>query len=501
MRKVLLFLLFASWLSACNHRHEEFPSLFWDSIALHDSVLLPDSLLDKGLQQAIEADDSLHISLIYFFKGKKLHQDFFLLRAQEYYEKARQYLPTPSPSRLQMELDIAQADFCRFNHFASQETRLLNKALDKALQEQDSLMLVRIGLIRSSRFKSKKEFDQALAELRMADRYAASLSIEKQAELQAEMAVVHLYMEQPDSALADIERAIATSAGRQNFYRTFCKGIRFHIARNDSAHYYFRQIAEMYPLSRKTDAYRYMSEALYHRGESLKAFDFLREHVRYRDSLDADKKAELLDKVHAISEYRKQQQQIERSESQLTRRILQVYRLAILVGFLVILWGVYYIYTRRRQALLNRDLMQAQLSRQEMEIRYLKEQEAKEQLENAQLTQKIEYFKQLNEITIPLLMRSRNQAGALHLSQEDWQTLRNNTDACFDNFTRRLRTTYPQLTDEEIDFCCLVKMELPLAILAEIYHIAKGSISRKKMRLKEKIGITDSSFDEFVTGF
>lgn len=309
MRKVLLFLLFASWLSACNHRHEEFPSLFWDSIALHDSVLLPDSLLDKGLQQAIEADDSLHISLIYFFKGKKLHQDFFLLRAQECYEKARQYLPTPSPSRLQMELDIAQADFCRFNHFASQETRLLKTALDKALQEQDSLMLVRIGLIRSSRFKSKKEFDQALAELRMADQYAASVSIEKQAELQAEMAVVHLYMEQPDSALADIERAIATSAGRQNFYRTFCKGIRFHIARNDSAHYYFRQIAEMYPLSRKTDAYRYMSEALYHRGESLKAFDFLREHVRYRDSLDADKKAELLDKVHAISEYRKQQQQ------------------------------------------------------------------------------------------------------------------------------------------------------------------------------------------------
>lgn len=98
-------------------------------------------------------------------------------------------------------------------------------------------------------------------------------------------------------------------------------------------------------------------------------------------------------------------------------------------------------------------------------------------------------------------MRSRNQAGALHLSPEDWQTLRNNTDACFDNFTRRLKTAYPQLSDEEIDFCCLVKMELPLAILAEIYHIAKGSISRKKMRLKEKIGITDVSFDDFVASF
>lgn len=98
----------------------------------------------------------------------------------------------------------------------------------------------------------------------------------------------------------------------------------------------------------------------------------------------------------------------------------------------------------------------------------------------------MEYFKQLNEITIPLLMRSRTATGALHLSADDWQTLRNNTDACFDGFTRRLKAAWPQLNDEEIDFCCLIKMELPLAVLAEIYHIAKGSISRKKMRLKEK---------------
>ena len=44
-------------------------------------------------------------------------------------------------------------------------------------------------------------------------------------------------------------------------------------------------------------------------------------------------------------------------------------------------------------------------------------------------------------------------------------------------------------------------MELPLAVLADIYHIAKGSISRRKMRLKEKLGVADGSFDEFIAGF
>lgn len=44
-------------------------------------------------------------------------------------------------------------------------------------------------------------------------------------------------------------------------------------------------------------------------------------------------------------------------------------------------------------------------------------------------------------------------------------------------------------------------MSLPLSLLAEIYHIAKGSISRKKMRLKEKLGVEQGSFDEFIDSF
>lgn len=501
MKIKVLFLLLTLWLGACSPSPDPLPNDFWDNIVLRDSVTLSDSLLHQGLQQALAADDSLHISLLYFLQGKKLHQDYFLFRAQECYEKSRGYLPAGVYPRLQMELDIAQADLCRFNHFSEREARLLDEALALALEEKDYLMLVRVRTVRMRRFKAQKQFARALDELRQAERYADALKPEQKAELMADMAVVHLYMEQADSALVAIGRARAVGQGRQEYYRALDKGIRYHLARNDSALYYFRSIAEMFPLRRRAEAYRYMAEALYRRGQQQQAVDFLREHVRYRDSIDADKKAELLDKIHAIREYRKQQVMIEDNERQLTRRLLWVYRLVGMVCLLVILWGVYYIYTRRRQALLNRDLMQAQLSRQEMEIRYLREQEAKEQLENAQLVQKVEYFKQLNEITIPLLMRSRTASGALHLSKDDWQTLRNNTDACFDNFTSRLKAAYPQLNEEEIDFCCLVKMELPLAVLAEIYHIAKGSISRKKMRLKEKIGVTDTSFDEFVTSF
>ena len=61
--------------------------------------------------------------------------------------------------------------------------------------------------------------------------------------------------------------------------------------------------------------------------------------------------------------------------------------------------------------------------------------------------------------------------------------------------------TYPQLTLEEVRFACLLKMEFSLSLLSEIYHIAKGSISRKKMRLKEKMQIENMTLDDFIKQF
>ena len=99
-------------------------------------------------------------------------------------------------------------------------------------------------------------------------------------------------------------------------------------------------------------------------------------------------------------------------------------------------------------------------------------------------------------------MESRQNAlGSLHLAEEDWTTVVRNTDACFDRFTERLHRHCPQLTEDDLRFCCLVKMQLSLSLLAAIYHIAKGSISRRKMRLKEKLQITDETFDEFIARF
>ena len=89
----------------------------------------------------------------------------------------------------------------------------------------------------------------------------------------------------------------------------------------------------------------------------------------------------------------------------------------------------------------------------------------------------------------------------MKLNDKEWELVIKNTDACFDRFTQRLKENFSCLTEDDVRFCCLVKMELRLSLLADIYHIEKGSISRRKMRMKEKMGITRLSLDDFIKNF
>ena len=61
---------------------------------------------------------------------------------------------------------------------------------------------------------------------------------------------------------------------------------------------------------------------------------------------------------------------------------------------------------------------------------------------------------------------------------------------------------FGQLTEKDINFCCLVKINMNLQSLANIYCISGNSVSRRKLRLKEKLGIDkDESLSKFLSRF
>ena len=187
---------------------------------------------------------------------------------------------------------------------------------------------------------------------------------------------------------------------------------------------------------------------------------------------------------------------------------LTLYRLATALSLVLVVSISLFFHFKHTQkkvemALKEKELDMARLqnSRWESEVKYLREKHEREAAEIESLNQTLEYYKRLNALTVPILAKSRNSQGALHLGEEEWDIIMQNADACFNHFTRRLKEAFPDLTEEEIRFICLLKMEFPIASLSEVYHIAKGSISRKKMRLKEKMHIEDTTLDDFIRQF
>lgn len=469
-----------------------------------------DSLLEIWFRQAVDQKDSALQCSINYVRGRYCQDKYLLFAAQDYYERAWLLAENHADPNLQIKLCRALAEIYRFNRQYEREAYYLKRALSLSVAQGDTLTQIQILKHCGERQKMHHFFQASLGDYREAAKLAYQVNGPDSlyATLCGEQALLYLYLQRNDSALHWIHEAIATQAGDQELYHELLAGLCHHLQGSDSAELYFVRLTERFPLVRRADAYRYMADVQFRAHKIEQAYLLLKKYLFFRDSLDNDRHEFVVERMQAFRSYQAKQQEAENAERQLAIRVLQVYRLGAALLILVIFIGCFYIYIKRRQGRLLLHLAQteraqaeANLCRREAELRCLKERENNERLEKARLEQRIEYFRRLNEITIPLLMLHRNKAGALHFSDDDWQTLRQNTDACFDQFTVRLKAAFPQLTEEEINFCCLIKMELSLTVLSEIYHIAKGSISRKKIRLKEKMGIRDGTFDDWIALF
>lgn len=83
--------------------------------------------------------------------------------------------------------------------------------------------------------------------------------------------------------------------------------------------------------------------------------------------------------------------------------------------------------------------------------------------------------------------------GHIKLSSEDWNNIIEAVDVAFDGFTIKLKKVYPELTDLDVRFCCLLRMNLTIKELTNIYCLDKKSIYKKKERIKkDKMHSTDS---------
>lgn len=73
------------------------------------------------------------------------------------------------------------------------------------------------------------------------------------------------------------------------------------------------------------------------------------------------------------------------------------------------------------------------------------------------------------------------------LTAAQWAEVEENINKLYENFTLRLKEQFPSLTDNDLQVCCLIKLRISVANMAEILNISPASVSKRKQRIKDQI--------------
>ena len=74
-------------------------------------------------------------------------------------------------------------------------------------------------------------------------------------------------------------------------------------------------------------------------------------------------------------------------------------------------------------------------------------------------------------------------------TQGEWEDIIEAVNVLYDNYTIRLNQRYQSLTESDIQICILIKLHLNNSTIATLIGISPASVTKRKQRLKERMGL------------
>lgn len=105
--------------------------------------------------------------------------------------------------------------------------------------------------------------------------------------------------------------------------------------------------------------------------------------------------------------------------------------------------------------------------------------------QNARLQERESFLSaQLVSVTEPLASLSKKPR---YMDEMQWPGIVHAVNQLYDGLSYRLHTDFPSLTDEDIRYCCLIKIRFSNPVIATIMGISPSSVTKRKQRIKEKM--------------
>lgn len=266
--------------------------------------------------------------------------------------------------------------------------------------------------------------------------------------------------------------------------------------REDSARHYYDVVANSENLYLASEAFYHLSQSALTGNDPEKAYHHHLNATGYIDQVYRAYQSQA--KSNAFNELKWQSEIDGLKISRQQYIILTLSLVLVLVGLSAS--GIIYMQNKKRKAMETRQIQMEQenrLLRQAEELSRLRE---KANALREELIRRMEVFQK-----VPSLHDDTDEKDlSISLSKENWKEIEILLDNQYDQFTHRLRKAVPTLITADIQFCCLLKINISMQDISNIYHINRQSVSRKKQRIKTKIGnelLQGLTLDEFIQQF
>ncbi|NDV58497.1 hypothetical protein [Bacteroides sp. 519] len=315
---------------------------------------------------------------------------------------------------------------------------------------------------------------------------------------------LYLHNNMHEEAFRELDAFRKMRKGRYEIsYSTLARAeIWMKVHQYDSACYYYTLASQSLNSHVATEANSRLADLYSLKGDYKDAVSALRTFAELWES-----KAGTMESDHLRKDYEEVKLKNELNETKLAKRNRELYLLIffIIVSLSIIIGYIFYLRNKKNK---EQQRLKQQAEILEKENKLLKQAEELSTLREKESGLREALFKKMTVFHKIPSLESGNSKDTddkrIILSDKDWEELMQIVNSSYDGFADRLKKEYPLLTAKDIQFCCLVKINVTLKDLSDIYCVSKSAITKKKFRIKtEKLGFTDpdKSLDDFLEGF
>lgn len=461
------------------------------------------AFLDDAVQYFSNANDSLHAARALYYTGRVNDVMKNAEQATRYYLKANDWAKGGSDYRYKFLINYYLGALYYDQLLYKDGLALYREALRIANQQNNNayrgFALAKIGYGFSGLERNDSALFYDLQALKVARKYCR----DNVPTILNYIIYAYQQTKQDSIALNYCNMALGSLQKNNTPYSLYCsKGEIFNaLHQYDSAVYYLNKCLKSDFIY--TKAAGSLALAAAYKGKKLpeKALHCMEMFNNYRDTVDQQTRSAAVIQMQTLYKHGKLKEENALLKETDLQKKKWIYLICFVSTLLLSLSGAaYFLVSNRKQKMIKEQEEQIRLNKelirqQEIEKLQGEKRMAQQVLKEAELREA--FYRQLNFVSVPQLRGASpkivgDEKEHIRLKEEDWAQIIENTDATFNGFTQRLKNSFPRLNDADIQLCCLVKMQLKQADIADIFNIEKDSVKKRKMRIrKDKMCLDD----------